>query len=236
VTETVAKSASRYVAMLFGILTGLGHLDHGILEATQGVIPTNGPLINAVPIGNSWSIWKEGGEAAFTVFPSMLSAGVASVLVGLAVIFWSVAFLHRNGGPFVYLGLCVVSLLTGGGIGQIVFFTVIFAFSTRVGKPLSFWKKAIPHAARARWARLWKVLAVLAVLFFLISLELAILGYFPLTSEPSAILAINWSFLLASLLLMIFAFISAFADDLRRREPSGVAAEQRLPENDEAST
>lgn len=221
--DTVSGSASRYVAMWFGILTGVGHLDHGILETIQGGIPTNGPLINAIPIGNSWSIWKDGGEAAFTLFPTMLSAGVASILVGLTVIFWSVAFLHRRSGPFIYLGLCVVSLLTGGGIGQIVFFTVIFAFSTRVGKPLSFWKRAIPHTARAKWARPWKVLAFLAVLFFLASLELAILGYFPLVSEPQTVLVINWSFLLVSLLLMIFAFISAFADDLHRREPGGVA-------------
>jgi hypothetical protein len=191
--------------MWFGILTGLGHLDHGILETIQGAIPTNGLLINAIPIGNSWSIWKEGGEAAFTLFPTMLSAGVASILVGLTVIFWSVAFLYRKGGPFIYLGLCVVSLLTGGGIGQIAFFPVIFGFSTRVGKPLSFWKRAIPCAARAKWARPWKVLTLLAVLFFLVSLELAILGYLPLISEPSTVLVINWSFLLVSLGLPRFS-------------------------------
>jgi hypothetical protein len=85
--DTVSGSASRYVAMWFGILPGVGHLDHGILETIQGGIPTNGPLINAIPIGNSWSIWKEGGEAAFTLFPTMLSAGVASILVGLTVVF-----------------------------------------------------------------------------------------------------------------------------------------------------
>jgi hypothetical protein len=222
--DSVSGSASRYVAMWFGILTGLGHLDHGILETMQGGIPTNGLLINAVPIGNSWSIWKKGGEAAFTLLPTMLSAGVASIIVGLTVIFWSVAFLHRKGGPFVYLGLCVVSLIAGGGIGQIVFFTVIFAFSTRVGKPLTFWRRAILHTARAKWARLWKALAVLAVLFFLASLELAILGYFPLVGDPQTVLVINWSLLLVSLLLMVFAFISAFADDLHKRELGGIAA------------
>ena len=221
--DTVSGSASRYVAMWFGILTGVGHLDHGILETIQGNIPTNGPLIYAIPIGNSWSIWKDGGEAAFTLFPNMLSAGVASILVGLTVIFWSVAFLHRRGGPFVYLGLCVVSLLTGGGIGQIVFFTLIFAFSTQVGRPLSFWKRAIPHLARPKWARLWKVLTLLAVLFFLVSLELAVLGYFPLVSNPQMVLVIDWTFLLVSLLLMVFAFISAFADDLHKRELGGNA-------------
>jgi hypothetical protein len=222
--DTVSGSASRYVAMWFGMLTGLGHLDHGILETMQGGIPTNGLLGNAVPIGNSWSIWKEGGEAAFTLLPTMLSAGIASIIVGLTVIFWSVAFLHRKGGPFVYLGLCVVSLIAGGGIGQIVFFTVIFAFSTRVGKPLAFWRRATLHTARAKWARLWKVLAVLAVLFFLASLELAILGCFPLVGDPRTVLVIDWSLLLVSLLLMVFAFISAFADDLHKRELGGIAA------------
>jgi hypothetical protein len=118
-----------------------------------------------------------------------------------------------------------MSLLTGGGIGQIVFFTLIFAFSTRVGKPLSFWKRAIPHNARAKWARLWKVWALLAVLFFLASLELAILGYFPLVSDPQTVLVINWTFLLVSLLLMFFAFISAFAANLHKSEIGGIATE-----------
>lgn len=223
--DAVSGSASRYVAMCLGILTGVGHLNHGVLEALQGPIPTNGLIVNAVPIGNSWSIWKQGGEAAFTLLPTMLSAGVASMLVGVAVIFWSIAFLHRRGGPVVYLCLCVLSLLTGGGIGQIVFFLMIFGFSTRLGKPLSFWRRIIPKAARASIARSWKVMTVLAIVSFLGALELAILGYFPLVDDPQTVLWICWTFLLISLLLMVLAFIAAFASDLQNRSSAKVAAE-----------
>ena len=223
--DTVSNTASRYVVMWFGILTAMGHLDHGILEVIQGAVPANGPFIFAVPVNNDWSVWREGGEAAFTLFPTMLSAGISSIAVGFAVIVWSVAFLHGNGSPFVYLGLCVVSLLTGGGIGQIVFFTLIFAFSTRVGKPLSLRKRVIPPATMSKRARWWKVLTLLSVLFFAISLELAIPGYFPMVREPRTILVVNWSFLLVTLLLMAGAFLSAFADDQYKREQRTIAVE-----------
>lgn len=223
--DTVSGSASRYVAMWFGIMTAMGHWSHGILEALQGNIPTKGPFIYAVPAGNDWSVWKDGGEAAITLFPTMLSSGIASILVGLIVILWSIAFMHRRGGSLVYLGLCVVSLLTGGGVGQIVFFTLIFAFATRVGKPHAFWKKALPPGALPGLGRWWKVLTLLSMLLFAISLELAVWGYFPMVREPRTILVINWSFLLVTLVLMAFSFVSAFADDINRE--SGLRTRSR---------
>jgi RsiW-degrading membrane proteinase PrsW (M82 family) len=119
----------------------------------------------------------------------------------------------------------VLSLLTGGGIGQIVFFLMIFGFSTRLGKPLSFWRRIIPKAARASIARSWKVMTVLAIVSFLGALELAILGYFPLVDDPQTVLWICWTFLLISLLLMVLAFIAAFASDLQNRSSAKVAAE-----------
>jgi len=221
--DAVSRSAPRFVAMLFGILTGISHLDHGTLETLQGNTPTNGPIISAVPIGATWSIWKQGGEGAVTLLPTMMSAGIVTILIGVTVILWSVAFLHRKRGPAIYLLLCILSLLSGGGIGQVVFFPVIFGFSTRVGKPLAFWKRALPQATLPLLSRFWRASAIGAAVFFLAALELAILGYFPFVNDSQTVLWINWSFLLVALVLMVFAFIAAFADDLRKRTESPAA-------------
>ena len=57
---------------------------------------------------------------------------------------------------------------------------------------------------------------LLSLIFFGVSLEIAILGYFPMISEIRTILIINWPFLLVTLVLMALSFVSAFADDIIR--------------------
>jgi hypothetical protein len=92
-----------------GAVFGLSGMSHGFFEALQGNVPTPGLYVSA--IGEAQRMWPHGSEPAFTVIPNFLATGVAAMLVGLALIVWSLGFVHRRHGPAVFLGLFVLLLL-----------------------------------------------------------------------------------------------------------------------------
>ena len=137
-------SATRTIATTVGVFFGLfSSINHGIFEILQGNNPTESILINA--IGPMQRFWTEGTEPAFTVLPSYLLTGIAAILVGIAIIIWSIWYLPTKHGRKVYLGLFILSFLVGGGIGQAFFFVPAWAFATRIDKPLLGWKKLLPR-------------------------------------------------------------------------------------------
>lgn len=112
--------ATRTNVATIGVIFGLGGMTHGLAEALQGNTPTGGLFINAIAAGSEWTRWNAGGEAAFTLIPNFLLTGILAMLVGLAIIVWSLGFVHRRYGPPVYLLLFVPLFLVGGGIAQLV--------------------------------------------------------------------------------------------------------------------
>ena len=134
---------TRITASTLGVFFGLfSCINHGIFEILQGNKPTNGLVINA--IGEMQKFWPEGTEPAFTLIPNFRMTGIASILVGIAIIIWSIWFLPGKHGRTVYLGLFILSFLVGGGMGQAFFFIPAWAFATRMGKPLNGWRKILP--------------------------------------------------------------------------------------------
>jgi len=69
------NAATHVIASTLGVLVGVGSINHGLLEILQGNCPTPGIIVNALGSGYRWTVWKEGGEAAFTLIPNFLLTG-----------------------------------------------------------------------------------------------------------------------------------------------------------------
>ena len=102
--------ATHINVMVIGVIFGIAGMTHGFGEILQGNTPTGGLFINAIGAGSSWTRWTEGNEGAFTLIPNFLLTGIFAVTVGLAIVIWSLGFVHRAHGPFVFLLLFLRSL------------------------------------------------------------------------------------------------------------------------------
>ena len=212
-----ARSATNVIAATVGVFFGLfSSINHGIFEILQGNRPTNSFLINA--IGEAQRFWPEGTEPAFTLIPNFMLTGLAAVLVGAAIIVWSIWFLDSKHGRKVYLGLFIISFLVGGGIGQAFFFIPAWAFATRMGKPLNWWRRILPRRSWPLLSRLWKLTLGLAVGLMLIGLEMTIFGYFPGKLEVEELMNVNMLFVFGSAIMFVISFIAGFGQELLRQE------------------
>lgn len=206
--------ATRVIAATLGVIFGISGLGHGLFEALQGYTPTGGLMIHA--IGEANRFWAYGNEPAFTIIPNFLIAGIAAMMVSLAIIIWSVGFLHKKHGSLIYLSLFILSFLVGAGIGQVIFFTITWAFSTRIHKPLTGWRKVLPAGMRRVLAKPWMVLLMISSVLILFALEIAIFGFVPGVADPDTITLAMLSSLGAGLTFLLFAFISGFAHDIEK--------------------
>ena len=207
--------ATRIIVATMGVLLGLAGMNHGFFEILQGNTPTNGLIIQA--IGDAHQMWSYGTEEAFTIVPNFLLTGVLAVLISIAIIIWSVGFVHKKQGPTIFILLFLLLFLVGGGIGQIVFFIPTWLASTRINKPLVWWRRVLPEKIRQVLAKLWPF-SMSAVLFcFLFALEIAIFGLVPGVDNPDTALTICWSFLFAAWILLVFSFVSGFAFDIQNQ-------------------
>jgi hypothetical protein len=159
-----------------------------------------------------------GTEDAFTLIPNFMATGIASMVVGTAIVIWSIWFLPTRHGRTIFLGLFILSFLVGGGIGQAFFFLPAWTFATRMGKPLTWWRKALPRSTWTFLSRLWVAALVLATFVMLIGLEMAIFGFFPGLTQPEIIQNTAMLYVLASAILYVVAFIAGFGHELRRMD------------------
>jgi hypothetical protein len=216
-------NATRIIAMTIGVFFGLfSGVNHGFFEFLQGNEPTNGLLIHA--IGEGQRFWPLGTEDAFTIIPNFMITGIASMVVGIAIIIWSIWFLPGKHGRTIFLGLFILSFLVGGGIGQVFFFLPAWAFATRMDKPLNWWRKTLPRSSWSFLANLWMVTLVLATTIMAIGLEMAIFGFFPGISKPESIQNVAMLFVLSSAVLFIISFLAGFGHELNRQEASAKLA------------
>jgi len=199
--------AARATAIVFGILSGLGGLVHGIGEVLQGNIATKGLWINSWTQGPIAS--NMGGEPGITILPTVLWAGIVTIAASLAVILWSAAFVGRKNGGWVLIILSIFMLLMGGGIGP----PVIGILAGAAGLAIHPTKRRGPKSSffSALWPWLFGAAVLVGVFLVIGSFALVYLIDF---NNPD--LFTNSFF--ASVILLILVNISGRAFDARRRQ------------------
>jgi hypothetical protein len=201
------------IGVFFGLFSGV---NHGFFEILQGSKPTDGLVIHA--IGEAQRFWVAGTEPAFTLIPNFMLTGIISIIVGLAIMIWSIWFLPGKYGRTVFLGLFILSFLVGGGMGQAFFFIPAWAFATRMDKPFTWWRKVLPRRSWPFLSKLWIVLLALATIVMTIGLEMVIFGYFPGITDSETLQNVNMTFVFGSAILYVLAFIAGFGRELMRME------------------
>ena len=214
---TYLNKKTRITASAIGVLLGLsGIFNHGLFEILQGNTPTNGFYIEA--IGENHRYWLYGTEGAFTVIHNFLITGISAVLVGLAIVFWSLKYIHLKHGATVFLSLLILLTLVGGGIGHIILFLPTWAFATRINKSPDWWKKIISVRLRKKLSAIWIYFLPATLISWLIVMELGIFGYFPGQGNPDTILNIVYIFLFSTVILACISFICAIAGDIEAQK------------------
>jgi hypothetical protein len=200
--------ATRITATTIGVIFGLSGMNHGFFEFLQGNRPTGGFVIQA--IGEAQRFWELGTEEAFTIIPNFMTSGLLSMMIGLGIVIWSVGFLQSKHGRKVFLALFILLFLVGGGIGQIVFFIPAWAFATRLDKPLTWWRKALPHSSWSFLSTLWAITLAMATLAIVLGIEIAVFGFLPGISVPAIIQNTAMLLVLISAVLYIISFVAGF--------------------------
>ena len=204
--------ATRVTVATLGVIFGLSGMTHGFFETLQVNTPTDGLFIAA--IGEAHRFWAHGSEYAFTLIPSFLVTGLLAMAVGLAVIIWSVGFVHRKHGSLILLLLFILLFLVGGGVAQVLFFILICAAATRINSSLTWWRRVLPEGVRRVLARLWPWSLTVGSLLMLITLAIAIFGFVPGVNDPDQVLAIMLSSLGAGLGVILLTFVAGFSHDI----------------------
>ncbi len=206
------NKATRINVATLGTIFGISGVSHGFFETLQGDVRTGGLFIYA--IGEAQKMWLHGNEPAFTLLPTFLLAGITSMIVGLAIILWSLGFVHRRNGPSVLILLFVTLLLVGGGVAQILFFPFIWLVSTRINQPLTWWQKTLPIQMRKPLAMLWPGSLAISAGLLVSALVIATTGFVPGVRDSEAVLSIMLICLGMEVIALPLTFMAGFAHDI----------------------
>lgn len=211
------NNATRINVAVLGTIFGMSGMSHGFFEFLQGNIPTGGVFIFA--IGAAQKMWPHGDEPALTLLPTFLLAGIASMIVGLAIIVWSLGFVHKKHGPAVLLLLFILLLLVGGGVAQILFFPWIWLVSTRIHQPLAWWRRVLSVKVQESLAVLWPWCLAISAGSLVFALEIATTGFVPGVKDAEVALSVMLSCLGLEVIMFPMTFITGFARDLVSSSP-----------------
>ena len=206
------NKATKIIVATLGTIFGISGMSHGFFEILQGNVPTGGLFISAV--GEAQKMWPHGNEPAFTLIPNFLMAGIAAMIVGLTIIIWSVGFVHKKNGPAIFIFLFVLLLLVGGGVAQILFFPLIWLVSTRINKPLAWWRKILSVRIRESLGKVWPWSLIVSSSLIVFVLEIAITGFVPTVNDPDVVLSIMLSCLAVGYGVLLLTFVAGFAHDI----------------------
>ena len=211
-------SAVRATATAFGVYAGILGVEHGCFETLQGNVAPKALKILAVrPFELPFPF---GHEPAMTIVPSFLVTGILAILVGLAIILWSVAFLQSRHGAGILFLLSVLLLLVGGGFGPISLLLAACVGATRINKPSTDGRAFLPAVLRQVLANLWPLSLAAALLW--VPAEFVIGQVFHLKNDHSQTLA-NVNLLLSYPLLgfVLLSLITGFAREMERQIEAG---------------
>jgi hypothetical protein len=196
------KNATRIFCSTLGTIMALGGIEHGIGEIFQGNIEPTGIMIQSWP--NAEFFRNVSGEPAMTVIPNILLTGILAVLVSLAMLVWTVLFVHRKNGGLITVLLSIAMLLLGGGIFPPILLIIIGVVAIGIRSPLNWWRTHLSVGFRNFLKKLWLWSYTACIIAWLSALlGPGMLGYFFGMSNPALILVIIF-LALGFLLLTIF--------------------------------
>jgi hypothetical protein len=196
------RQATKAVAKWFGVAAGLAGLEHGYFETLQGnthptslFFPSMGPPCDPVTVWNAC-------EPAMSILSNFLVTGILALLIGLAMIIWSVGFVQRKHGGLVLMLLSIALLLFGGGLFPPLIGVIGGAAGTKINKPLKGNPGRITRWAAKLWP--WPLVILMAWL-----LGQFVVGYFA-NDLMASIMGFG---LLLILTLLPLSVYSAYAHD-----------------------
>ncbi len=207
--------ATRITVATLGTIFGISGMDHGFFEILQGNVPTGGLFISA--IGEGQKMWPHGNELAFTLIPNFLMTGIAAMLVGLAIIIWSLGFVHKKNGPVGFILLFILLLMVGGGVAQVLFFPWIWLVSTRINGSLLWWSKILSVKVQEPLGKLWLPCLLISSAVLVSVLEIGVTGFVPGLNDSQSVLSLMLFCLGMEVVLLPLAFVSGFAHDVAMR-------------------
>jgi hypothetical protein len=154
--------ALKTTASVFGVYGGLLGVEHGYFETLQGnVVPRSLKIFASArelpfPFGH---------EPALTVIPNFLLTGFFAIVVGLAIIVWSAAFLQTKYCALVLFLLSDLLLLLGGGFGPLSLLITAWLGACGINRPLRWWRSHFPPDLRRALAQLWPSFFLAALLW-----------------------------------------------------------------------
>lgn len=146
-------SAARGTASIFGALAGLGGIVHGIGETLQGNVAPSGVTFNSWTVGPIAT--NMGGEPAMSLAPNLLATGLLTIIVSLAVVVWSLAFVQRKNGGLILLLLSIGMLLVGGGFAPPIIGILASLAGLGINSPYRWWHTHLRGNVRRVLAQLW---------------------------------------------------------------------------------
>ena len=214
-SSNIDNAATRTIVSTLGVLLGVSSINHGLPEVLQGNHSTPGLFVKALGPGHQWTVWTQGSEPAFTLIPNFLLTGILATLFGVLLIICSRLLIHRPYGPSVFLLLSISSFLTGGGLAQVLLFTLNWAAATRIHGSLSIWRRLVPKSARPALGKFWRWPLVVGTVAFLAALEIAIFGYIlGVPGRPEVLRGILVQLGFVIVISFLASFLCGFAHDI----------------------
>ncbi|MDR3562817.1 MAG: hypothetical protein P4N59_15460 [Negativicutes bacterium] len=197
---------TRLFVTVQGVLCALTGMAHGIYEILKG---------NA-PIATSLS----GTTGAFTIIHNYLFTGLAAVCVALALILWTIGYIHRKNGATIFLLLSILLFLVGGGIAQVVFLLITWGVASRINRPPDRLKSALSENTRRRFAKLWLAFFSMGYLFLGTGIGIWLILTPPGTAYQGHVMAylICWSALIIGLIFQPLTIVAGFLRDIEMQE------------------
>lgn len=211
------SGAAKAIASVFGVLSALGGINHGVGETLQGNVAPDGIVINSWTQGPIAT--NMGGEPGMTIVPNLLITGVLTIIVSLAVMVWSAAFVQRKNGGLILLLLSIAMLLVGGGVGPPIIGMLAGVAGLGINAPHTWWRTHLPVNIRRFLAGLWPWAFGVCVLngVFLMIGSLVLVFFFGL-NNPDLFVG-SFFFAVLSLLVSISTGVSY---DIQRSERRAV--------------
>jgi len=198
------NQSTRIYVQIFSVLVGLGGALHGVFEILQGNKPTEGIILSEI--------------GALTIINNYLYTGIAAVIVGSLVIIWAIGFINRRRWTSVFVILCILLFIVGGGFAQVLVIIIAWMVSTQIHSPLSWWEKIIPQRTRSVFARLWLPILILGVFIFTIGF-----GIWLFVLPPGEIRQVTtthylvWTALFIGISLLSIDILFGFSRDIELR-------------------